>query len=57
MLDHRVKEYTAGVGLHWYFDNIVSTQVLDEIHEKFPDQEIFYTETSIYKGLTKSILN
>ncbi|XP_075213714.1 putative glucosylceramidase 4 [Lycorma delicatula] len=47
MRDPRAKQYVTGIGIHWYSDFLNLPTPLDKIHEKFPDQEIFYTESSI----------
>lgn len=36
--------YISGIGVHWYWDNIVPPVLLDKTHEAFPDKFILATE-------------
>lgn len=47
MRDKRSEKYVSGIGLHYYMDLISSLETLDILHDKYPSQEIVYTESSI----------
>lgn len=36
--------YISGIALHWYKDSGSSTNILDRIHQAFPDKFLFATE-------------
>ncbi|NEU35927.1 hypothetical protein GN156_35310, partial [bacterium LRH843] len=40
-------KYVDGVGMHWYVDFFASPKIMDKIKEKYPDKNIYYTESSI----------
>ncbi|RZF32141.1 hypothetical protein LSTR_LSTR004004 [Laodelphax striatellus] len=40
-------QYVDGIGLHWYVDSFASPKILDKIKEKYPEKNIYYTESSI----------
>lgn len=41
------RKYVNGIGIHWYMDAEASPLIMDQIHSKYPEQEIIYTESSI----------
>nr|UVJ88517.1 glucocerebrosidase 4 [Nilaparvata lugens] len=41
------RKYVGGIGIHWYMDAEASPLIMDQIHSKYPEQEIIYTESSI----------
>ncbi|XP_077513151.1 lysosomal acid glucosylceramidase-like [Amblyomma americanum] len=42
--DPEASKYVHGVAVHWYTDRFISPQILDEVHESFPDKFILGTE-------------
>ncbi|XP_056630143.1 lysosomal acid glucosylceramidase-like [Diorhabda sublineata] len=42
--DEQVKKYVDGTAVHWYMDNLINANVLNETHNEFPDKFILYTE-------------
>ncbi|XP_075213917.1 lysosomal acid glucosylceramidase-like [Lycorma delicatula] len=56
MRDPLAKDYVLGIGLHWYFDNLCPVNVLDIINEKFPEQEILYTESSVNPAVNSKLM-
>lgn len=45
MFQHKkVRDTVAGVALHYYFDEIIGPDNLDEIKRLFPEKSIIYTE-------------
>ncbi|KAG7196904.1 hypothetical protein KM043_000178 [Ampulex compressa] len=42
----RAKKYIAGTAVHWYWDLIISANVLDMMHEKYPEKLLIITEAS-----------
>lgn len=45
--DRNVAKYVAGTAIHWYNDSIASPDILNELHDEFPDKFILMTEASI----------
>ena len=39
-------QYIAGVGVHWYQDDVSSATVLDQTHNDYPEKFILMTEAS-----------
>ncbi|XP_075214404.1 putative glucosylceramidase 4 [Lycorma delicatula] len=54
MRDPRAKEFVFGFGLHWYLDRQTSTEFLDNLYRRFPEQEVVYTESSINVLMNKN---
>lgn len=50
MSDKKVADYIDGVAVHWYFDNAVSPQMIDAVHDKYPNKFIIYTESNMLWG-------
>ncbi|XP_071528313.1 lysosomal acid glucosylceramidase-like [Panulirus ornatus] len=44
LVDPGAAQYIDGVAVHWYFDWLVGPAVLDEMHLRFPDKFLLYTE-------------
>nr|UVJ88516.1 glucocerebrosidase 3 [Nilaparvata lugens] len=47
MRNETAAKYVDGVGMHWYVDFFASPKIMDKIKEKYPDKNIYYTESSI----------
>ncbi|XP_069690964.1 lysosomal acid glucosylceramidase-like [Periplaneta americana] len=45
--DEEAYKYTAGISVHWYFDNTTKSSRLQKTHEHYPDKFILYTEASL----------
>ncbi|XP_017875581.1 glucosylceramidase-like [Ceratina calcarata] len=43
----RSNKYVGGIAVHWYQDYLAEPDVLDEIHNEFPNKFILVTESSI----------
>lgn len=57
--DEKAYEAIDGIALHWYSDFFITDSVMDDLHNKYPDKLILYTETSIngeYGELTNCII-
>ena len=48
--NHRAKEYVAGIAVHYYLDDYIRPDVLDQVHEKYPDKFILITEACMGKS-------
>ncbi|XP_046474643.1 lysosomal acid glucosylceramidase-like [Neodiprion pinetum] len=44
------KNYTAGIAVHWYFDQMSSTNLLDETHSNYSDKFLLLTEAAIWNA-------
>lgn len=44
-------QYIAGIGVHWYWDHVAPTILLDKTHDAFPDKFILSTEACFTKQL------
>ncbi|XP_053632510.1 lysosomal acid glucosylceramidase [Cherax quadricarinatus] len=44
-------QYVYGIALHWYEDTRTNPEVLDEVHELYPDRFILYTEAAHEHGI------
>ena len=42
-----IKKYTDGVAVHWYWDQLVKSNVLDDFHQKYPNQTIISSEACL----------
>lgn len=42
--DPEAAKYVSGVAVHWYTDSTTNAQVLDKVHDSFPDKFILGTE-------------
>lgn len=42
--DPQASKYVHGIAVHWYMDGMVGPQILDKVHESFPDKFILGTE-------------
>ncbi|XP_077516394.1 putative glucosylceramidase 4 [Amblyomma americanum] len=42
--DPEASKYVHGVAVHWYMDRFIGPQVMDKVHESFPDKFILGTE-------------
>lgn len=40
-------DFVSGLAVHWYWDRLVTPQVLDAAHNQYPDKIILNTESSI----------
>lgn len=45
--DAEAYEAVDGIALHWYSDWLITDTVMDDLHNKYPDKLILYTESSI----------
>lgn len=45
--DAQAYEAVDGIALHWYSDWLITDSVMDDLHNKYPDKLILYTESSI----------
>ena len=53
--DERALKYVAGIGIHWYADEIVTVPfALDQAHEEYPDKFLLYTEACTGEEVTSS---
>lgn len=46
LMDEKSGQYIAGVGVHWYQDDVTHATVLDQMHNDFPEKFIMMTEAS-----------
>lgn len=46
-------DYTSGIAIHWYLDNLTPATVLDETHDDFPEKLLLLTEASTGKLLDR----
>lgn len=46
--------YISGIGVHWYWDDVTSLNLLDITHDKYPEKWILATEASFTKKLWES---
>lgn len=46
--------YIDGIGVHWYWDDVASVNILDKAHEMYPGKWILATEASYTKKLGES---
>lgn len=50
MSNKKVADYIDGVAVHWYFDGYVSPEMIDIVHNKYPDKFVIYTESNMLQG-------
>lgn len=51
MSDRDVLNYVDGFAIHWYLDFLVGGWVINDLHKKFPEKFILYTEACTGKTL------
>lgn len=42
--DNITRDYVDGIAVHWYFDNLFPTSLLDITHTNFPEKILLATE-------------
>ena len=42
-----IRNFTDGVAVHWYWDQLVESSVLDDFHQKYPNQIIISSEACL----------
>lgn len=47
--DKNLLKYLDGFGVHWYWDFLIGSGVVEEIHNLYPDKFILSTEASVGK--------
>lgn len=45
--NEKALDYVKGIAIHWYFDAMAPSYVLDLTHEKYPDKFILMTESCV----------
>ncbi|XP_011706061.1 PREDICTED: glucosylceramidase-like [Wasmannia auropunctata] len=45
--DQKARDVITGTAIHFYYDNVVNSSVLDEIKQLFPEKSLIYSEASI----------
>ena len=55
MQDPEAAKYVDGVGFHWYGNWGKNYDILDEIHEAYPDLPLLGTEATLMRPLTQNI--
>ncbi|CAG9854468.1 unnamed protein product [Phyllotreta striolata] len=43
--DEETLKYVDGIAVHWYYDSEANSYILDDVHNKYPDKFILYTES------------
>lgn len=50
--DKKARDVTSGIMVHFYDDNLIDPNVLDEVKQLFPEKPLLYTEacTGVFAG-------
>lgn len=51
---NEANEFISGIGVHWYWDHVAPSVLLDKTHELYPDKFIISTEACFTKQIWES---